>query len=1193
MALRYNPQTGKFEDSDPVASGSTSGAGVTRYNPASGKFEKSGSQTSSAIPQQPIGEKPSLLKRIGGFGLNVAKEVALSPVRVAAAPFAILQEGLLNQKIGDDPTKLGKFAFGSGKIGSNERGFGALERVVDIGATALTGGIGKSAVAAGQQAGKAGIKSGVKQFAKQTLRPTALATDAAVGGAFGFTGAKAEGADTNQALKSTLIGAGIGLAAPPILGVGIKGASVLAKSSAKAVGGALESAAISAETRAARLATLADESYLPKDLFAAERATKTANLLRGVQRAPSAARTGFLEPFAALEKPQQFIKEKTGETVDLKAIAEEVPSAAGGRTQQLTTNLLDTFKKAESDIGTLTKYSKELNSLDRLRQGNLVEGGADEATINARIAKLFEGKSPEEVARIQSLQKEWQTTMEAVLQDALDSGNITQQQFAAFRQTHPNYLPNEVKDFLEMPNNFTRESGLQSSEFKAAKGSTRKLENPLLSSIDYIRKWTLRNHQNKAAQEIFDKIDSVGLQELGINEIQSLQDVLTKKELASLLSNNKGAKIQLEKVNISLEKMLKEKTIEKAGLKSALGQQQSPVISKIQVKDELVDNTPKKYIESYLTDPADKSGELKRIQQSIGLRDSQIAEITSLLEPARKSLVLINQKRKGAFQELQALNKKTTPNKAVDLWKNRKETFTFRRNGEEVIYEVPVELGHALKNLDPNDISFLGGLLETPLGKALQAPANLLRATATQYNPLFALIRNPIRDFQNARITSNLAVGEYANTMLGTIANAIAPNSKLGQKFAKSLEEAELAGGIIGSGFFNKEKSVASIVSKSLGKGNIISSVVRHPLRTIEDIGGAIENNTRLAVYISELKRGATSREAAYVARNATADFSKAGAWTKELNKVIPYLNARIRGVDALAQAFQKDAVGTVRKSMYNAAYPAFVLHKMNSQYESYNNIPSWEKKSYWIIMTGEMPGKTYDGTEIKIPLYIKIPKGEAQQVVATITDKLLGNAPQETTAEFLGGLASSVSPVTLDQGVVSAVLPTAIKVPVELATNYDFFRKKQIIPDYVPIPETGKTAKSNEVKAGRRANYDSSEISKTLGGLLNISPAQIDHAIRIGVLKDIFDAIDISVSGTDTSAMPIEQNNTFDFSTTPGLRTFFGSNYYGQFLTEKEQATLKAIEDNEAKIEEALRKNLQGGDGVTRYNPTTGKFEQ
>jgi len=1028
-----------------------------------------------------------------------------------------------------------------------------------------------------------------------------IAADIGTGAAAGFTSAKAGGADAQEALKATALGASIGAVAPPVLGGAIKLGGLAAGAGSRQLGRATSSLAQAAEKRASMLDNIARDTYQSTDIRKAQRAKTLSGIAGAVQRTPGTLRTGFFEPFAPLEEPEKVFKRLTGKDADFKKIAENVPSAAGARSGQLTKKYIGILSQAgKKDIANVVKYADTLNKIDRLKLGQKVEGGASQLDLQKKLSTVFRGKTTVEVSAIKNLQREWQGIMQEVLDDALDSGNISKQQFDAFRASHPNYLPNVVEDFLNAPSKFIREAGLQAKEIHGAKGSVRKLQDPITSTVEHIQRWSLRAQQNRAAREIFDKFDEAGLGELGIERVKGLQDIKDKKELISLLKESKSLKSLLTKKVSNLQRQFRKKTVERRRLEK-VGKGESLRPKKERKGVVYHDTQLRKYIDAWLVDPSARSPKLKKIQKSIGLRDDQISLIERELTPIREALIALNKERKGAFLELQILTKQTTPDKTIDLWKEGKETFTFRRDGEDITYEVPIELGHALKNLDPNDITLLGQFMDSVAGKALKFPADVLRGAATKYNINFALIRNPIRDVQNARITSNVAMRDFAWTASGAIANVLAPNSDFALRYARAMEKAQLSGGIIGAGFFGKEKTAASIVSKALDDGNILSKVARHPLRTIEDLGGFFENNTRLAVFVSELRQGSTARNAADMARNATADFSKAGRYTKELNKVIPYLNARIRGVDALGRAFKNDPVGTVRKSMYNAAYPAIVLNRMNSQYESYQNIPSWEKKSYWIIMTGEMAGKTASGDPIMIPLYIKVPKGEAQQIVASITDRMLDTQPESSTGEFIIELAGSVSPVSLDQGLIPSLLPTGIKVPIELSTNYSFFKKKAIIPDFVPVEELGKTRRREELVPGRQVDYNTSEISRELGKLLNISPAKIDHTIRIGALRDVFDAADIVLDKDRTpGALPVGDSRIFDMSTKPGVRTFFGSSYYGQYLNDKERELLEAMEKVEAEIDAAIQKESQAtpseiptssGTGL-RFNPSTGRFE-
>ena len=1180
MASTFNPLTGRFEfnnDAKPSQYSSVAKQSTTlRFNPLTGRFEAPKPNV-EVTPTQPV-QQPGLLSRIGRGAGNLVKEVALAPFRAAATPFAIGQQGILGlagkQKRGDDPTALQRFALGPGKVGSREQAFGAVERAIDVGSLFLGG----SAVAqAGKNAAKGGFKAGASQFAKQAFKPKALATDIGVGTAFGVTQAgQQEGATGKDFAKGAAVGAGLGLVAPIALGAGAKATGGLLKSVGRTTAGALDDVIAKQVGRTESAIKRADDTFSQADVTSAGRNERLLKGLQTVREAPQKLTTRFINPNKPLKAAgvsDDIIDSIERESSQSTALANKrvdqfdfIMKQAGGDKKLGTPDLL----------GPVAKLASRLNSLDRKLRGLDVEGGRTQASLEADINKILQ--SPDG-PKIQQLQTQWQNLLAETLEEALEVGRISKKQFDDFRAAHPNYLPNVVQDFLDNPNTFATSRGLEVGKFKGAKGSKRRLQDPRTSTIQYLHNETVKNNQVRTLKTVLGSLEDEGLEKFGIEKKRSLEQILEKKDLITSLKSSKPLRDQLEtllqKHGTVLRALIKEKNkLSRKGIKGATAPRKGGEVVFVDFPGEGkgITGNIRKFVDAWLVDPNKTRSDVARIQKSIGLREDKINALVNDITSLQAGFVALKQKRGAQFVRAKEISRETALPKKIDLLKQKQDTIRLLVDGEETLYTMPSEMAYALKQLDPTDIGIIGNLLETTAGKVLfKMPADFLRGVATKYNPMFALVRNPIRDIQNARITSNVGLHDFVWSATAGLANAIAPKSKLARSYVRAMERAQRSGGILGVGIYGSEATAQGIMRKASDNGNIISTIVRHPLRSIEDLGGAVENNVRLAVFMSEIRKGSTPEVAAKMSRNATADFSKAGRWTKDLNKVIPYLNARIRGVDSLAMAVKADPVGTARRAMYNAAYPALVLNRMNSQFESYDNIPTWEKRSYWIIMTGEVPGKTINGDQVNIPLYIKIPKGEAQQIVSAVADRMLDATPEESLPQFLGDLAGSVSPVALSQGPFGALAPQSIKVAAELSTNYNFFTQKEIIPDFVPIPGGG-TAPKEALAPGRRVNYNTSQISKALGGLLNVSPAKLDHALRQGVLRDAFDGVDhLLGEANEPMAVPTEQRRTFDLSNKIGARAFFGSNYYGEILSKKEADLLEQTEKVESQIQEFL----------------------
>ncbi len=506
--------------------------------------------------------------------------------------------------------------------------------------------------------------------------------------------------------------------------------------------------------------------------------------------------------------------------------------------------------------------------------------------------------------------------------------------------------------------------------------------------------------------------------------------------------------------------------------------------------------------------------------------------------------------------------------KRIDLVRGEGETISFFNGGVKETWKVPKEIGQAMRGMDPTESAALGRWLdESFIGKTFIAgPAKLIRQLSTEYNPFFAAVSNPIRDIQQAFVTGKMSLVDWGMTFGKGIIGIIAPKSNMAKEFALMTREAKVRGGLLG-GYFSNTKENAQLIREAMSNKSPYSRFIKNPFEVIPAIGTFFEETTRKAVFFRALKNTGNLEMAAKMARNATVDFSRSGSVTKVANKVMPFLNARVQGLAVLGRTLKEDPEGAMRRMMISAAYPTALLYSHNSSYESYKMIPDWEKQKFWIIMVGEENGKDFNGKSKLVPNYIKISKGEVQTVVSSVVERTLSHGQEEyptTTTQFLQDLLGNVSPVT-----EASILPTFIQYPVELTTNYSFFRGKNIEPEYV----NGKRAE--DLPPGLRTSYDTSAVATFLGKTLNWSPAKIDYVIKTGALNDVLRAYDLlpfsSKEPTNANATPFQAK-----SLAPYLRSIFGASNYGLDYKQKEAEQKATQEKNAASLKKTTtRKKL------------------
>ena len=563
----------------------------------------------------------------------------------------------------------------------------------------------------------------------------------------------------------------------------------------------------------------------------------------------------------------------------------------------------------------------------------------------------------------------------------------------------------------------------------------------------------------------------------------------------------------------------------------SLNPETAVVAPKVSMKLENVGPTTKQQVKTLITS---KNAEIEAIKNRIIAREQKLAQTETAKSGTEMMLDSLFGTLKQKRQQIADLHKALGPlrdveAKAIDFKKAGFEKVSYFKNGVREDWLVPSDLGKALKGLDGEGASAVMSWLNNSWGgKFLTAPARALRKVATGLEATFALVRNPARDVQTVMMTGRALPQDYAKGL----ASVIAGKGKKGDELYRLARE---SGALQGS-IYKEFETPQQILQAKLAKGNIFSKIAR-PDKLIENAGQSMEEMTRMAVFGRAIKDGKTAQEAAKLARNSTVDFGKSGNTLQIINKVVPFLNARVQGFTNLATKLAEDPTKFVRRGMYSAAIPAAMLNGHNSQYKSYSNIPSYEKDKYWVVMIGESDGKDYNGKPVAIPHYLRIPKGEAQQAIASSVDRVLDMGKQkhpESTQTFLARLVGNVSPVT-----GSSLLPTGIQQFADLRSNYSAFKEKQIEPDYLKVG--GKSRPTSSIPAGQHVLPNTSEVAKYLGQALGWSPIKIDYVLKTGAINDILRAIDIPVHGFQSSGTPFEKATEL-----PYLRSFIGSSTAG-----------------------------------------------
>jgi hypothetical protein len=507
--------------------------------------------------------------------------------------------------------------------------------------------------------------------------------------------------------------------------------------------------------------------------------------------------------------------------------------------------------------------------------------------------------------------------------------------------------------------------------------------------------------------------------------------------------------------------------------------------------------------------------------------------------------------------------------------------FTFE-NGEKVFYKV----------LDPElfyGLQSVGGMQTDFITKLLAAPASLLRDTVTR-DPGFVVV-NVLRDTLSSAVTSGAPIG----------ADGFTPVIDSFKNLFADMEDLEKFGVLGGYDFQNDEGSVKQFIDRSLRQQGLQpdnSTNAKDMFFKLWDGLGALttksDGATRKAVYDSVynklIKEGYTEAqaqsEAAFQALEII-NFGRRGLspMFRTITAAIPFLNARIQGLDVLFRSFtgkysasdklqEGESRDDVRKRILRRAFTrgGFLMaltalyYMMVSDDEEYQNLRREVRDDNWIIPLADgIPA-------LKIPIPFEV-------------GMLFKTFPERFIDEFMG---REIEPEPLTS--VKRQLGTSAKVPffdaglgfqllkpfAEVYQNRNTFTNTEIVPYY-----------QQKLERGLQARPSSNELLRVIGETFNISPAKLEHVLRgyTGTLGGyVLDIADVTARGvTGTPLIPPNLNSV------PVLRRLLldidrsGGGLQQQFYELRSEVdtvvqTMNKLRKNERFDEySAYRSNMQG----------------
>ena len=397
-----------------------------------------------------------------------------------------------------------------------------------------------------------------------------------------------------------------------------------------------------------------------------------------------------------------------------------------------------------------------------------------------------------------------------------------------------------------------------------------------------------------------------------------------------------------------------------------------------------------------------------------------------------------------------------------------------RINGDTVYYEVQDDfLLNAMKS---------SGEFSMPFLDLLSSPARLLRTLITK-EPGF-MLANLMRDSMSSWMTSGITRVPGPSTAVGLV-KAVVGNAE-----AEALE----AVGFVG-GYDAKRDARAEAIFRQQRRSPL------NPAKwwdTLDRLTMASDTATRVAVYNRVLKTTQNPTAAMFEALEVI-NFSRRGAGTffNLLTATIPFLNARIQGLDVMFRG-ARGKVGTEstmtqperqRRFIYrfltfaaiNAMYAFWLMSEDEEENPWYYNANETDKDMYWIISPRWFGVDSDDASGFKIPIPFEL--GILGKVIPErIIRSLADNTDQPDNFK------SALRHLT---GTLAVQFPQAMMPLFEVMTNHDFYSGRPIVPYWAGRTEA---ITADATTASPVAIAASNQLSDMR---IDFDPRNIDHLIR------------------------------------------------------------------------------------------------
>lgn len=361
---------------------------------------------------------------------------------------------------------------------------------------------------------------------------------------------------------------------------------------------------------------------------------------------------------------------------------------------------------------------------------------------------------------------------------------------------------------------------------------------------------------------------------------------------------------------------------------------------------------------------------------------------------------------------------------------------------------------------------------------------NTMKTLTTGINPVFGLTRNLLRDIPSAYVAS-----KTTNNPISFAADMFSAALDVARNREAYRDFKALGGGHsspIAADRNLLKQSKRQVLPRKKGFASV-SDAAGRGLEWMENLLNAVESAPRLAEYKRLASSGNVDDRLAglFEAGDITVNFKRRGRISRDIDKVFPYFNAAIQGLDKFARMYKDDPVQALVKSFAAITLPTMALYALNYDDPDYQKLSNAQKDNFLMIPKG-------DGTFWRIAK----PR-EIGSVFSDIPERMMRMFHQqdpEAFKDFAGQLRTSFIPPGLE-GPVKAKSLTDIPVGLLGDTILGPVMDIRANSDFADRPIVPGSLKNLSPELQYDAN--TSSIAKWLGEQFKTSPKELDYFLK------------------------------------------------------------------------------------------------